>query len=80
VYGILAGSVGRRTVVAGAPFGAAVWASSYAILAPAGVYKPMRDYDKQTLWKDLSAHLVFGAGTAAVFAGLSPGRGVSAAT
>ncbi|HYV01251.1 MAG TPA: hypothetical protein VEM93_02775 [Actinomycetota bacterium] len=72
LYGLLAGSMPRRTLVAGLPFGAGVWATSYLVLARAGVYKPMREYDRATLWKDLSAHLVFGAGTAATFAALSP--------
>jgi len=72
LYGVLAGSLPLRTLVAGLPFGAGVWATSYVALAPAGVYKPMREYDRSTLWNDLSAHLVFGAATAATFAASSP--------
>jgi hypothetical protein len=30
------------------------------VLAPLGIYKPITEYDRATLWKDLSAHLVFG--------------------
>ena len=32
-----------------------------------GVYKPIWEYDLETLRKDLSAHLVFGTATAAAF-------------
>jgi hypothetical protein len=31
------------------------------------LYKPIWEYDLPTLWKDLSAHLVYGLGTAATF-------------
>jgi len=67
-YGILAGSLPRPFVALGLPFGTAVWATGYAILPKAGVYKPIWEYDPKTLWKDLSAHLVYGTGTAATFA------------
>jgi hypothetical protein len=67
-YGILAGSLPRPFVALGAPFGAAVWATGYVVLPKAGVYKPIWDYDPRTLWKDLSAHLAYGTGTAATFA------------
>jgi hypothetical protein len=40
--------------------GVAAWATSYAVLPKLGVYKPITEYDPKTLWKDLSAHLVFG--------------------
>jgi hypothetical protein len=49
-----------------------VWAVSYAILPAAGLYKPIREYDRETLAKDLSAHLVYGATTAAAERLLSP--------
>lgn len=46
------------------------------MLAPAGVYKPIWEYPADGLWKDFSAHLVFGLGTASAFRGLAPdGRG-----
>lgn len=41
--------------------GAAAWATSYAVLPKLGVYKSITEYDTKTLWKDLSAHLVFGS-------------------
>lgn len=67
-YGVLAGSLSRPFVALGIPFGSVVWASGYAVLPTAGVYKPIWEYDPKTLWKDLSAHLAYGTGTAAAFA------------
>jgi hypothetical protein len=57
----------------GPVFGATVWASDYVTLPLAGVYEPIWKYDAQTLWKDLSAHLVFGATAGTVLRGLTPG-------
>src|SRR3954462_15593766 len=34
--------------------------TSYTLLPKIGVYKPIPQYDPKTLWKDLTAHLVFG--------------------
>jgi hypothetical protein len=50
----------RRPLWSGAAFGAAVWASDYVTLPLAGVYEPIWKYDLPALYKDLSAHLVFG--------------------
>ncbi len=41
--------------------GAAAWGTSYAVLPKLGIYKPITEYDPKTLWKDFSAHLVFGS-------------------
>ena len=70
-YGLLAGSRRRPAVWLGLPFGAAVWASGYAVLPQFGVYEPIWKYDLKTLGKDLSAHLIFGTATAAAFRLLS---------
>jgi hypothetical protein len=43
------------------------------VLPVLGVYKPIWKYDLETLGKDLSAHLVFGTATAAVFRLLAHG-------
>jgi hypothetical protein len=67
-YGLLTGSRRKPEVWFGLAFGAAVWASGYAVLPQFGVYEPIWKYDLGTLGKDLSAHLVFGAATAAAFA------------
>ena len=47
-------SIGLATAVT-------AWATSYAVLPKLGIYEQMSEYDADTLWKDLSAHLVFGA-------------------
>lgn len=70
-HGIVHGSMTRRTAFGGLLTGAGAWVASYATLAPAGLYKPMWEEDAETLWKDLSAHLVFGLTTGLVFRLLS---------
>ena len=65
-YGLIVGSR-KPKLWYGLPFGAAVWAGGYVVLPLLGVYKPIWEYDRETLGKDLSAHLVFGAVTAAAF-------------
>ena len=52
---------GSGAIRTGLLTGAAAWATSYAVLPKLGVYKPITEYDSKTLWKDLSAHLVFGS-------------------
>jgi len=74
-YGILAGSLGHPRVRYGVPFGASVWAGGYVVLPAAKLYKPIWEYDTKTLAKDLSAHLVYGVGTATAFALLSRSNG-----
>ena len=49
-----------------------MWTTSYIVLPPTGLYKPMWEYDAPTLYKDLSAHLVYGVTTATSFRLLSP--------
>jgi hypothetical protein len=66
-YGLLVGSVRSAKVRYGIPFGASVWAAGYAVLPTLGVYRPIWEYDLETLGNDLGAHLVFGLGTAAAF-------------
>ena len=51
----------RRWIRSGVMTGAAAWGTSYAVLPKLGVYKPITEYDPKTLWKDFSAHLVFGS-------------------
>jgi len=74
VHGILMASAGSRRARHGLATGATAWAASYALLAPAGLYKPMREYPPAVLWKDLSAHLVFGLATGAAFRALTGDR------
>jgi hypothetical protein len=65
-YGLLAESR-KPSVWYGLPFGAAVWAAGYVVLPVLGAYQPIWKYGLKTLEKDLSAHLVFGAATAATY-------------
>jgi hypothetical protein len=77
-YGIVAGSLNHPRIRYGVPFGASVWAAGYAVLPAAKLYKPIWEYDKKTLAKDLSAHLVYGVGTATAFGLLSRSNGHTA--
>jgi hypothetical protein len=73
VFGLFIGSLAPRRAWYGLPFGAGVWLQSYAVLSPAKLYKPIWDYDAETLWHDLSAHLVYGLATATAFRVLARG-------
>jgi hypothetical protein len=64
-YGLLHGTLRRRAALDGPAFGLSVWAQSYATLVPLGLYKPPWAYSARTIAKDISYHLVYGAGTAA---------------
>jgi len=66
-FGIIVGSISSPRVRYGAAFGASVWATSYAVLPAAKLYRPIWEYDARTLGKDLSAHLLYGLSTAAAF-------------
>jgi hypothetical protein len=74
-FGILAGSARSPRLRYGALFGGAVWATSYAVLPAAHLYRPIWEYDARTLAKDLGAHLVYGLSTATVFKLLSAWTG-----
>jgi hypothetical protein len=41
-----------------------VWGAGYVVLPAMGLYEPIWKYDRKTLAKDLTAHLVYGLGTA----------------
>ncbi len=69
-YGIVLRSAKRPAPTWGLVLGPVVWTSDYLVLPLAKVYKPMWDYDAKTLWKDLSAHLVYGAVTGGAFAAM----------
>jgi hypothetical protein len=70
-YGALASRTSRLLWIRAAALGPAAWLTSYAILPLAKVYKPIWEYDARTLGDDLTAHLVFGTATSAVFAALA---------
>jgi hypothetical protein len=76
LHGLLAGSARKRKPARyGLRTGTVAWVASYALLAQAGLYKPMWKYPPSVLSKDLSAHLVYGLGTAAAFRLLFPRDG-----
>ncbi len=70
VHGIASGSTPKSRITHGAATGLVAWLGSYAVLAPADLYEPIWEYQPKTLWKDLTAHMVFGVATGAVFAAL----------
>jgi hypothetical protein len=69
-YGALARRTSRHPWARAAALGPSAWLSGYVILPLAKVYEPIWNYDARVLADDLSAHLVFGATTSAVFAAL----------
>jgi hypothetical protein len=73
-YGMAAATASAAGPALGLVLGPVAWGTSYAVLAPLGIYRPIWDYDTETLWKDLSAHLVFGVATATVFRALTRRR------
>lgn len=73
--GLVEGRRPRPRWTAGLVLGPVAWLTSYLALAPTGIYRPIWEYDGATLARDLGAHLVFGAGTGAVFAALVRPRG-----
>jgi hypothetical protein len=75
VHGLIAGSGGRRGPLGGVRTGITAWLSSYALLAPAGLYEPIWKYPPKVLADDASAHLVYGLATAAAFIVLAVGSG-----
>jgi hypothetical protein len=68
---------GVGVVKTGVLTGVAAWSSSYAVLSKLGVYRPITEYDAKTLWKDLSAHLVFGSAVGATTFAISGVRGIT---
>jgi len=71
VFGLASRSMQTRRTWHGPAFGAGVWVQSYAVLVPAKLYKPPWEYDAVTLWKDLSAHLVYGLATSTALRALT---------
>lgn len=57
----------RSVLVAGVTTGAGAIANSYVTLGALGIYKPVWEYDRETLLKDLSAHVVFGLATSLAY-------------
>jgi hypothetical protein len=76
-YGIVAESLPKPRVLYGLPFGASVWAAGYVVLPAAKLYKPIWDYDRTTLAKDLSANVFYGLATATTLRLLSTPNGAN---
>ncbi|HVL98740.1 MAG TPA: hypothetical protein VM324_05565 [Egibacteraceae bacterium] len=57
----------RSVLVGGLATGTGAFANSYVTLGALGIYKPVWEYDRDTLLKDLSAHLVFGFATSVAY-------------
>lgn len=74
-FGFLAFSLPHRRREFDVLLGPTAWLSSYAVLPLLKVYKPIWQYDSQTLRKDLGAHMTFGSVTALTFAILTGTRG-----
>ena len=73
-YGALANWLSVHSWLHALGPGPVAWLASYAILPLAKVYRPIWQYDAPTLADDLSAHLVYGTVTSAVFAALTRGE------
>ncbi len=67
LYGLSQAVRRGKPALRGPLFGLGVWAQSYATLVPMGLYEPPWHYSARTIAKDVSYHLVYGAGTAAGF-------------
>jgi hypothetical protein len=67
LYGLASSRLEKKPAVQGLAFGTAVWGFAYASLAPLGIYEAPWRYPAKTLGIDLSYHLVYGLGVAAVF-------------
>lgn len=76
-YGIVHGLLrnGRGTLTSGLATGTGAFANSYATLGAMGLYKPIWEYDPDTLRKDLTAHLAYGLATSAAYTLLSSAAG-----
>ena len=58
-------------VAAGVTAGISAFATSYAVLPLLRIYDPIWEYDAPTLWKDLSAHLVYGSASGLALAAVA---------
>ncbi|MGW5931596.1 PP2C family protein-serine/threonine phosphatase [Streptomyces anulatus] len=70
-YGLLAGSAQRSRVRYGIPFGAGLWSADCVALPAGCLNRPISDYDRVTLAKDLTVHLLHGL-TAFLFTIIQP--------
>jgi hypothetical protein len=73
-YGLIVRKLPGGLKVGLLAFGPIVWLSSYVILGGLRVYKPIWEYDAETLAKDLVAHLIYGSTVVVSFAILTGGK------
>lgn len=62
IYGLIEGTLDRRSLRRGVFFGAGVWAMSYVQLVPMGLYQLPWKYPPKSIAMELGYHLVYGAG------------------
>jgi hypothetical protein len=74
-YGIGHGLLQHRrgAIAGGLTTGVGAFVNSYASLGALGIYDPIWEYDRDTLLKDLSAHLAFGLAAGLVYRALDGG-------
>jgi hypothetical protein len=70
-YGLVTRAIGSMPWWSGPVFASVVWLSGYVVLPLAKAYRPIWEYDAQTLAKDFSAHAAYGVVTSTVFAALA---------
>jgi uncharacterized membrane protein YagU involved in acid resistance len=66
-YGLAASRLERNPLAQGLVFGTAVWCLAYATMSPLRIYEAPWRYPATTLGIDLSYHLAYGLGVAAVY-------------
>lgn len=71
-HGLAACITGSANPIVGLGTAFVAWATSYAVLPSLGVYDNVTEYEADVLWKDLSAHLVFGAALGIVYRLIAP--------
>ena len=68
LYGLIQGSAPGPALRRGLLFGTGVWAASYLILVPMGLYEPPWQSSPKELALDVSYHLAYGAGVGGGYA------------
>lgn len=74
IYGLIQGTSPGPALRRGVLFGTGVWAMSYVMLVPVGLYELPWQYAPQELGMDLSYHLAYGAGVGAGWAAVDRRR------
>ena len=72
LYGLIQETARGPALRDGLLFGAGVWAMSYVMLVPMGLYQPPWKYAPKELAMDLSYHVAYGAGVGGGYALVDP--------